>query len=110
MTVDTSNRHIHLSPDDLSALYGQNYKLRLKKAVAYTPEFIAKYTGFAAKEMVTIRNIEWKELRHIRVLGPPRRRTQVELAYTDCLQLGVEAPAGSQGDNVQSGTDCIFDC
>ena len=109
LTVDTSNRHIHLSPDDLSALYGQNYKLRLKKAVAYTPEFIAKYTGFAAKEMVTIRNIKsGKELRHIRVLGPPRRRTQVELAYTDCLQLGVEAPARISGDNLQSGADCIL--
>ena len=109
LTIDTSNKHIHLSPDDLSALYGENYKLRLKKAVAYVPEFIAKYTGFAAKETVTIRNIKsGKELRHIRILGPPRRRTQVELAYTDCLQLGVEAPARISGDNVQSGADCIL--
>ena len=77
--------------------------------MAYTPEFIAKYTGFAAKETVTIRNIKnGKELRHIRILGPPRRRTQVELAYTDCLQLGVEAPARISGDNVQSGADCIL--
>ena len=108
LTIDTSNRHLHLSPEDLSILF-PGKKLRLKKAVAYIPEFIAKYTGFAAKETVTIRNVETgDEIRHLRVLGPVRKRTQIELAYTDCLNLGVEAPARISGDNVNSGAKCIL--
>ena len=57
---------------------------------------------------MTIRNVETgDEIRHLRVLGPVRKRTQIELT-SDCLNLGVEAPARISGDNVNSGAKCIL--
>ena len=103
MNVDVSNRHVHLSASDLKRLFGEGYRLQLHKAIAYVPEMLAKMTGFSAKETLTLRNVETnQEIRHVRILGPVRDRTQIELAHTDCKVLGIEPPSRISGDNLNS--------
>ena len=64
--------------------------------VAYCDIFQA---GFAAKETVTIIGSKaGRALNNVRVLGPPRGATQLELAYTDALQVGIKAPVRISGN------------
>jgi putative phosphotransacetylase len=103
LNVDVSNRHVHVSPEALEKLYGKNYSLEPYKPIAYLPEWLAKLAAFSAKETVTIKNTETNnEIRNVRILGPPRARSQIELAFTDCQILGIEAPTRISGDNVNS--------
>lgn len=79
--VEVSARHVHLSPDHLEILFG--------KGVALQPERDISQPGqFAAKEKVTV--VGPKGQLSVRVVGPTRRETQVELATSDCRAIGVE--------------------
>jgi len=84
--VEVSARHIHLSQKDLEKLFGQKYKLTKLRDLSQKGEF-------AAKETVAIGSFD-----KVRVLGPVRKETQVELAKTDAIKLGVEAPLAVSGD------------
>lgn len=87
--VNVSNRHIHLSREHLFELFGRDYKLTKWKDLIQPGEF-------AAMETVIIRGPKGK-IEKVRVLGPPRVQTQVEISGTDQFILGVRAPVRESG-------------
>lgn len=88
--VAISARHIHVSEEDLQALFGPNATL--------TKDFNLSQPGqFAAKERVSIEG-QKGVIHNVRVLGPVRGATQVEVSRTDAMKLGVSAPLRQSGD------------
>ncbi|KAA5607062.1 phosphate propanoyltransferase [Roseospira marina] len=88
--VGVSNRHIHLSRADMDALFGPGASLTRMKAM--------KQPGhYAAKETVTLKGPKG-ELSKVRVLGPMRGSTQVEISVADGFSLGVRPPLRQSGD------------
>lgn len=88
--VEVSAHHVHLSKGHVEALFGENHEL--------TPIADLSQPGqFACKETVTLvgpkGNVE-----RVRVLGPARNLTQVEIAMTEQFQLGVQAPLRASGN------------
>lgn len=88
--IEVSGRHIHLSKKDLEALFGKGYKLRKLKKLSQPGEF-------AAKEKLDIQT-SFRKIKNVRVIGPPRKETQVELAKTDAIFLRIRAPLRDSGD------------
>lgn len=87
--VGISNRHIHLSQEDLETLFGKGYQL--------TPVKDLKQTGqFAAEETLTIATKKGV-IQNVRVLGPTRSKTQVEISRTDSFALGLRPPVRDSG-------------
>ena len=86
--IGVSNKHLHLSQKDLEALFGAGYELTFKKALVQPGQF-------AAEEQVTV--VGPKGQAKMRVLGPVRPETQVELAMTDARSLGISAPVRESG-------------
>lgn len=90
LPVAVSARHVHLCQADVEALFGPGAML--------TAEFPLRQPGnFAAHQKVTIEGPKGA-LHHVRVLGPTRSRTQIEVSRTDTFALGVEAPVRLSGD------------
>ena len=88
--VGVSNRHIHLSQADLNALFGEGYQLTKMKDLSQPGQY-------ACKETVTICGPKGA-IEKIRVLGPVRSKTQVEVLTGDCFKLGVPSQAKLSGD------------
>lgn len=88
--VGISNRHIHLSQKDLDALFGPGYQLTPMKDLSQPGQF-------ACKETVTICGPKGA-IEKVRVLGPVRSDTQIEIVAGDGFKLGVKAPAKLSGD------------
>ncbi|MDO4280376.1 MAG: phosphate propanoyltransferase [Peptococcaceae bacterium] len=88
--VGISNRHIHLSQADLDALFGAGYALTPMKDLSQPGQF-------ACKETVTICGPKGA-IEKVRVLGPVRSATQVEIVAGDSFKLGVKAPVRLSGD------------
>jgi len=86
--VGISNRHVHLCDADFTTLFG------------YTAPKVKKYVRqrgeFAAEETVTLHGPRGTMTR-VRVMGPNRSATQVELSRTDCFALGIKAPMAQSG-------------
>lgn len=91
--VGISNRHIHLCASDCEKLFGKD-QLTRKKDLKQSGEF-------AAEETVTLVGKKGV-LQGVRVLGPLRNVTQVEISRTDSFSLGVNAPLRDSGDICQS--------
>ena len=91
LTVHASARHMHLSREDLDALFGPGHELTVNR-----PLF--QEDNFAAKETVTLVGPRSRLISNLRVLGPLRSRSQVELAYTDAISLGLDIPIRLSGD------------
>lgn len=85
-----SNRHIHLSQVDLEALFGKGYVLKPERALSQPGQF-------AAAETVTIAGAKGK-IDQVRVLGPARGKTQVEILMTDAFRLGILPVVRISGD------------
>ncbi len=83
LVVDASARHCHLSREDLDALFGPGYELTIYRDL-YQPG------NYAAKETVTIIGPRSRLISNLRILGPLRKQSQVELAFTDAISLGFD--------------------
>lgn len=88
--VGISNRHIHVSQEHLETLFGEGYELTPTKDLSQPGQF-------AAEEMVTLSGPKGS-MEKVRILGPVRKETQIELAATDTFKLGVKPPARDSGD------------
>ncbi len=95
--VGVSNHHVHLTQKDLFTLFGDNYELHNKRDLVQIGQF-------AAEETVTLER-DGKILEHIRIIGPCRHYTQVELLETDNEYFGIKAPIRTSGD--LSGSEWI---
>lgn len=92
--VGISNRHVHLTDGDFERLFGRS-RPSVKK-------YVRQHGEFAADEVVTLRGPKG-EMPRVRVMGPNRAATQVELSRTDCYTLGVQAPMAQSGHLDQAG-------
>lgn len=88
--IGVSNRHVHLSRQDMDILFGQGASLTRMKAVKQPGQF-------AAKETVTLKGPK-NEIKNVRILGPLRPQTQVEVSIGDNFVLGIQAPIKMSGD------------
>lgn len=88
--VGVSNRHIHLSQADVETLFGEGYQLTKKKDLMGGQ--------FAANECCTIVGLKLRAIENVRVLGPVRKNTQVEISQTDARKLGINVPVRESGD------------
>lgn len=98
--VGISVRHIHLTRADVDKLFGYGYQLTPKKALSQPGQF-------ACEECLDVIGPKG-ELKRVRILGPERSATQIELAQTDCRTIGVNAPVRSSGDT--KGTPGVTLC
>lgn len=88
--VGVSQRHIHLSREDVDILFGKGYELTVKKMLMGRE--------FASEEVVTLVGPSLKSIQNVRVLGPVRNRTQVEISRTDTFILKVSPPVRPSGN------------
>jgi propanediol utilization protein len=95
LVVNVSARHTHVTQDDLERLFGKGHQLKPFKWL-YQDGF------FAAEEMVTVIGPRQRMIPNLRILGPCRNHSQVELAFTDAVQLGLDIPVRKSGDHRDS--------
>lgn len=89
VNVGLSNRHLHVSKEDLNILFGQDYELTHKKDLSQPGQY-------AAEEVVDIEGPKGT-LKKVRILGPVRPETQVEISFADARALGVEPVVRESG-------------
>jgi putative phosphotransacetylase len=103
--IEVSARHCHLSQKDLDVLFGEGYELTSIKDLSQRKQY-------AAKEVVEVQTpVSWGVAPHmdftfgkapdhnqIRILGPVRENTQVELSWSDCIAVGIEPRVLVSGD------------
>lgn len=87
--VGVSNRHVHLSSEDLEILFGTGYQLTHIKDLMQPGQY-------ACAETVTIKGSKGA-IEGVRILGPVRAASQVEISFTDGFKLGVAAPVRESG-------------
>ncbi len=88
--VGVSNHHVHLTREACDVLFGKDYKLTVKRPLLQKGQY-------AANETVDIIKND-KVLEHIRVVGPLRNYTQVELLDSDAEYLEIKPPVRKSGD------------
>lgn len=100
--VGISNRHVHLSEADLRKLFGETSLIKWKD--------LSQPGQFACEQKVTLATAHGV-IENVRVLGPIRDKTQVEVAPSDCVRLGLTAPVRDSGDLAGSaGVTLIGPC
>lgn len=88
--VGVSARHVHLSQSDLETLFGKGHEL--------TPKKMLMGDQFAAEECVTLVSPSLRTIEGVRVLGPVRKESQVEISRTDTFKLKVSPPVRPSGE------------
>jgi len=100
LVVSISARHAHLSDADVETLFGKGHTL--------TPFKDLYQDGFyAAEETVMVVGPRKRMLPNVRVLGPTRSYSQVELAFTDSISLGIDAPVRHSG-HIEDTPGCVL--
>ena len=92
LVVNVSARHMHVTPSDLQTLFGQGQKLTKLKDLYQQGEF-------ASEQLVTLVGPRQRIIPNVRILGPVRDYTQVELSYTDGIYLGIDLPLRISGNH-----------
>lgn len=88
--VGVSARHIHLTQEHVETLFGEGYRLTKKKDLMGGQ--------YACNETVTVVGIKLRAIENVRVLGPVRKSSQLEISATDAMKLGVAAPIRESGN------------
>lgn len=92
MVVHASARHMHVTQEDLETLFGPGEKLNVMKP-------LYQEGHFASDKTVTLIGPKKRMISNLRILGPVRKYSQIELAYTDAISLGIEdVPVRNSGD------------
>src|SRR6185437_13250684 len=100
LVVSISARHCHLTDEHVEILFGPGRKL--------TPEKNLYQDGFyAAAETVMVVGPRKRMLPSVRVLGPTRPASQVELAFTDAISLGIDVPVRASG-KIKGTPGCVL--
>ena len=92
--VGISARHIHLTQEHVEKLFGKGYQLTKKKELMGGQ--------FASNEQCTIVGLKLRAIENVRILGPVRPSSQVEISATDARTLGIKAPTRQSGDTAGS--------
>ena len=100
LVVNISARHIHLTNEHVEVLYGPGAKLEPMRDL-YQDGY------YTAKQTVAIVGPRRRMLPEVRVLGPTRSASQVELAFTDGISLGIDLPVRCSGD-IQGTPGCVL--
>ncbi len=88
--IGVSARHAHLTQEHVEALFGEGYQLTRKKELMGGQ--------YASNELVTIVGLKLRAIENVRILGPVRSKSQVEISATDAIRLGVKAPIKESGN------------
>lgn len=100
LVVSISARHVHLTDEHVEQLFGPGRKLTPMKDL-YQDGY------YAAEETVMVVGPRKRMLPSVRILGPTRPATQVELAYTDGISLGIDMPVRESGD-LRGSPGCVL--
>jgi len=92
LVVNVSARHMHVTPQDVEVLFGPGAKLTKLKDLYQEGEF-------ASEQLVTLVGPRQRIIPNVRILGPVRNYTQIELSYTDSIYLGLDLPLRISGDH-----------
>lgn len=92
--IEYSARHVHLSQADQDVLFGPGYEMKVLKELSQTGQY-------AYEEKVIVKGSKGQT--EARILGPCRKQTQVELAFSDGFKLGIQTPIRISGDLAGSG-------
>lgn len=96
LLIEVSARHVHLTKSDLEKLFGEGYELKKEKDLSQPGQF-------SSTDVVTLVGPK-RKLENVRVLGPCRSHTQVEISKTDSYYLGSPAPIRLSGKIIGSGS------
>ena len=88
--IGVSARHVHLTQEHVEVLFGEGYGLTKKKELMGGQ--------FASNETVTLVGLKLRAIENVRVLGPVRKASQVEISATDAIKLGIKAPVRESGN------------
>ena len=100
LVINVSARHIHVTDEDLQTLFGRGAKLTKLRDLYQDGEF-------ASEQLVNIIGPRNRMIPGVRILGPTRKYTQVELSYTDGIFLGIDLPVRISG-NHDNTPGCIL--
>lgn len=87
--IGISARHVHLTREHVDILFGKGYQLNKKKELMGGQ--------YAAQECVTLVGTKLRAIENVRILGPERKASQVEVSQTDTIKLGIKAPVRESG-------------
>ena len=91
LLANSSARHMHISPENLETLFGKGAELTVHK-------WLYQEGQFASQQTVTMVGPRKRMIPNLRILGPCRNLTQIELSFTDAIQLGIDVPVRMSGD------------
>ena len=100
LVVTVSARHVHLTDDDVETLFGPGHRLTVMRE-------LHQEGFFAAEETVMVVGPRRRMLPTVRVLGPTRPKSQVELAFTDGISLGIDLPVRQSG-RIDGTPGCVL--
>ena len=88
--IGVSARHVHVTKEDVKELFGEGYELTKKVDLSQPGQF-------ACEEQVVLKGPKGT-FERVRILGPERSKTQVEVSKTDTFKLGINPPVRNSGD------------
>ncbi|MFD1204544.1 phosphate propanoyltransferase [Sporosarcina contaminans] len=92
--IAVSARHVHLKPEHIEVLFGKGYELTKRSDLSQPGQFAANETVVIAGPRGSIEKV--------RILGPARSLSQVEVSWTDAMKLGVKPPLRESGNIARS--------